>query len=151
MTVIPLYGATQPEMFAIERRAMDRPGKVTEVLAEALPTGRVLDVGAGDEFMAEALQSPQRRAAQSSSRTMPGATSSAGWPIATSPPTGPSGQTAALTNASSTLGSASNRSHRRGRFSICTSVSEAKRRQHCRSGSMLQRSLAPAAAGTAHE
>lgn len=56
MAVIPFYGATEPDLFAIERRAMDRPGRVIDALSEALPTeGLVLDVGAGDGFTAERL------------------------------------------------------------------------------------------------
>src|SRR5262245_9942101 len=42
-------------MFAIERRAMDRDGMVLETLDAMLPPGRILDVGAGDGFTAEAL------------------------------------------------------------------------------------------------
>ncbi len=42
-------------MFAIERTAMDRPGKVIEHLDTAMPGGRLLDVGAGDGFTAGRL------------------------------------------------------------------------------------------------
>jgi hypothetical protein len=45
VTVIPFYGADDPEMFAIERRAMDRDGLVPAALDALLPHGRVLDVG----------------------------------------------------------------------------------------------------------
>jgi len=55
VTVIPFYGAEQPELFAIERRAMDRDGLVLEALDRVLPARRVLDVGAGDGFTAEKL------------------------------------------------------------------------------------------------
>ncbi len=55
MTVIPFYGADEPELFAIERTAMDRDGLVTATLDGLLPAGRVLDVGAGDGFTAERL------------------------------------------------------------------------------------------------
>lgn len=55
MTVIPFYGAEQPELFAIERRAMDRDGLVIAALDRLLPTGPVLDVGAGDGFTAVRL------------------------------------------------------------------------------------------------
>jgi SAM-dependent methyltransferase len=55
VTVIPFYGAEQPELFAIERRAMDRDGRVVEALDRLLPAGRVLDVGAGDGFTATRL------------------------------------------------------------------------------------------------
>ena len=55
MAVIPFYGADEPELFAIERRAMDRDGLVIDTLHELLPAGRVLDVGAGDGFTAQRL------------------------------------------------------------------------------------------------
>ena len=58
---LPFYGSKYPEMFAIERRCMDREGKVVEFLNQNLPEeGLVLDVGAGDGFTAEKLMSPQR-------------------------------------------------------------------------------------------
>ena len=57
MTVIPFYGAEDPELFAIERRAMDRDGLVLAALDRMLPSGRVLDVGAGDGFTAARLRS----------------------------------------------------------------------------------------------
>jgi SAM-dependent methyltransferase len=57
VTVIPFYGAEDPEMFAIERRAMDRDGRVIRALDRILPTGRLLDVGAGDGFTAGRLGS----------------------------------------------------------------------------------------------
>lgn len=51
--MIPFYGATNPELFSVERRAMDRPGRVTDALRHALPDrGVVIDVGAGDGFTA---------------------------------------------------------------------------------------------------
>lgn len=53
--VIPFYGSTDREMFAIERAAMDRPGKVIAALDELLPpAGRVVDIGASDGFTADA-------------------------------------------------------------------------------------------------
>jgi SAM-dependent methyltransferase len=55
VAVIPFYGADEPELFAIERRAMDRDGLVIDALHQLLPLGRVLDVGAGDGFTAERL------------------------------------------------------------------------------------------------
>ena len=55
MAVIPFYGADEPELFAIERRAMDRDGLVIEALNALIPPGLVLDVGAGDGFTAERL------------------------------------------------------------------------------------------------
>ena len=55
MTVIPFYGPDEPELFAIERRSMDRDGLVIAALDGLLPAGRVLDVGAGDGFTAARL------------------------------------------------------------------------------------------------
>lgn len=61
MAVIPFYGAEDPTMFALERRAMDRPGRVLQALDRRLPeSGVVLDVGAGDGFTAQKLASPGR-------------------------------------------------------------------------------------------
>ena len=58
---IPFYGASDPELFAIERKAMDRPGRVREALDVRLPaSGLTLDVGAGDGFMARALSTDER-------------------------------------------------------------------------------------------
>ena len=50
--IIPFYGATQPDLFEIERRCMDRDGLLPNYLSENLPEGRVLDVGAGNGFTA---------------------------------------------------------------------------------------------------
>ena len=60
MSVIPFYGADDPAMFAIERRAMDRDGLVIAALDRALPSGDVLDVGAGDGFTARRLATGRR-------------------------------------------------------------------------------------------
>ena len=60
MTVIPFYGADDPEMFAIERRTMDRDGLVVTALDRVLPTGDVLDIGAGDGFRARRLGEGRR-------------------------------------------------------------------------------------------
>ena len=60
MTVIPFYGADDPATFAIERAAMDRDGLVIRALDEVLPSGRVLDVGAGDGFTADRLGASRR-------------------------------------------------------------------------------------------
>jgi SAM-dependent methyltransferase len=60
VTVIPFYGADDPAMFGIERRAMDRGGLVIAALDRALPHGDVLDVGAGDGFTARRLGERRR-------------------------------------------------------------------------------------------
>jgi len=61
MDVVPFYGATHPDLFAIERDAMDRPGKVIAALNRLLPDiGTVVDVGAGNGFTAAALTTAQR-------------------------------------------------------------------------------------------
>lgn len=62
MPLIPFYGVDHPELFAIERRAMDRPGRVIEALDARLPdSGWIVDVGAGDGFTAERLSTRDRR------------------------------------------------------------------------------------------
>ncbi|MGI9665752.1 MAG: class I SAM-dependent methyltransferase [Acidimicrobiia bacterium] len=59
--MIPFYGADDPQMFAIERAAMDRDGKVIAELDDRLPTtGRILDVGAGNGFTAQRLATKDR-------------------------------------------------------------------------------------------
>lgn len=61
MAVIPFYGSDRPDLFAIERRAMDREGLVISALDDHLPTtGTVLDVGAGNGFTAERLNTRER-------------------------------------------------------------------------------------------
>lgn len=60
MGVVPFYGASEPELFAIERAAMDRPQRVVASLDDALPEGLVLDVGAGSGHTATRLTSPTR-------------------------------------------------------------------------------------------
>ncbi|MFA9445879.1 GNAT family N-acetyltransferase [Egicoccus sp. AB-alg6-2] len=61
MSILPFYGATDPESFAIERAAMDRAGRVVERLDQVLPrNAMVLDVGAGDGFVAGRLARPDR-------------------------------------------------------------------------------------------
>lgn len=47
-------------MFAIERAAMDRSGKVITRLDALLPAGQVLDVGAGDGYSGERLTRSDR-------------------------------------------------------------------------------------------
>ena len=62
MAILPFYGADRPELFAVERRAMDHPGHVIAALDEALPrAGRVLDIGAGNGFTARRLQTVERK------------------------------------------------------------------------------------------
>jgi SAM-dependent methyltransferase len=53
--VIAFYGSAEPRLFEIERRCMDRDGLLVSFLDAHLPEGRVLDVGAGDGFVAERL------------------------------------------------------------------------------------------------
>jgi GNAT superfamily N-acetyltransferase len=61
VTVLPFYGSQHPELFAVERRSLDRPGHVLARLEQLLPTcARVLDVGAGDGWTARRLASPER-------------------------------------------------------------------------------------------
>lgn len=61
MAVIPFYGTDEPELFAIERRAMDRPGRVIDRLDQLLgATGLVVDIGAGDGFTAARLDRADR-------------------------------------------------------------------------------------------
>lgn len=55
MPIIPFYGAEEPELFAIERAAMDHGGRVVAALNRLLPVGVVVDVGAGDGFTAARL------------------------------------------------------------------------------------------------
>lgn len=59
--LIPFYGAKYPEIFEIERRCMDRQGKVIDHLAKTLPSGIVLDIGAGNGFTASRLTASDRR------------------------------------------------------------------------------------------
>ena len=37
MPIIPFYGADDPELFAIERRTMDRPGIVIGAVGDVMP------------------------------------------------------------------------------------------------------------------
>jgi hypothetical protein len=61
MPVIPFYGSERPELFAIERRAVDRPGHLVTELHRLLPrSGLVVDVGAGDGFIASQLNTDER-------------------------------------------------------------------------------------------
>ncbi len=60
--IIKFYGGDNPELFEIERRCMDRAGKVVAYLDSKLPSsGKVLDVGAGNGFTAEKLSRDSRR------------------------------------------------------------------------------------------
>lgn len=53
---IDFYGASQRELFAIERESMDRQGKVIARLNQVLPQGTLLDIGAGDGYTAKRIQ-----------------------------------------------------------------------------------------------
>ena len=60
MAVIGFYGRERPDLFAIERAAMDRPGLVIAKLRELLSNhGTLLDIGAGNGFTAERLSARQ--------------------------------------------------------------------------------------------
>ena len=58
--IIKFYAGDNPEMFEIERRCMDRDGRVIEFLNKHLPHGLILDVGAGNGFTAEKLTTEGR-------------------------------------------------------------------------------------------
>lgn len=58
--IIPFYGGEIPELFEIERRCMDREGKVIEALDQMLPSGKVIDIGAGNGHTAELLTRDDR-------------------------------------------------------------------------------------------
>jgi SAM-dependent methyltransferase len=58
--LIPFYGGEHPHLFEIERRCMDRDGKVIRLLDQILPQGLVLDIGAGNGFTATRLITPER-------------------------------------------------------------------------------------------
>lgn len=60
MTLVPFYWEEHPDLFAIERAAMDAPGRVIDALDDILPAGLVLDVGAGDGFTAKRLAQGSR-------------------------------------------------------------------------------------------
>lgn len=60
MAIIPFYGSSDPERFAIERAAMDRPGLILDTLDKILPGGVVADIGAGNGFTASHLTSLDR-------------------------------------------------------------------------------------------
>lgn len=59
-SVIPFYGGEKPHLFEIERRCMDRDGKVIEFLDHHLPAGVVLDIGAGNGYTAALLSNAER-------------------------------------------------------------------------------------------
>lgn len=58
--LIPFYGGKYPKLFEIERRCMDRDGKVIDFLDRSLPNGLVLDVGARNGFTALQLSTEKR-------------------------------------------------------------------------------------------
>ena len=58
--VIPFYGSQRPGLFEIERRCMDREGPLLSFLDRSLPSGRILDIGAGNGFTAFRLRNAGR-------------------------------------------------------------------------------------------
>jgi len=60
MPIIPFYGAHDRTMFEIERHAMDRRGAVIDALDRMLPSGLILDIGAGNGFTAARLADDRR-------------------------------------------------------------------------------------------
>lgn len=61
MGVLPVTGAQHAELFAVERRSIDRPGRVIARLDELLPSrGTVLDIGAGDGSSSRRLATAER-------------------------------------------------------------------------------------------
>lgn len=58
--LIPFYGGEHPQVFEIERRCMDRQGKIIRFLDQILPSGFVLDIGAGNGFTATRLSTSTR-------------------------------------------------------------------------------------------
>jgi SAM-dependent methyltransferase len=79
VAVIPFYGAGDPAMFAIERRAMDGDGLVIAALDSLLPAGRSLDVGAGDGYTAMRLRSGREVVAMEPDAGMIAATTPLAW------------------------------------------------------------------------
>jgi ubiquinone/menaquinone biosynthesis C-methylase UbiE len=58
---IPFYGSSNPELFSIEREAMDRRGLVVATLETSLPDhGTILDIGAGNGHTASLLTTADR-------------------------------------------------------------------------------------------
>ncbi|PCJ21403.1 MAG: hypothetical protein COB02_02100 [Candidatus Cloacimonadota bacterium] len=55
--IIPFYGSEEKDLFEIERRCMDKSGKVLEFLKKNLPQGKILDIGAGNGYTAQHLNS----------------------------------------------------------------------------------------------
>ena len=61
MSIIPFYGGKHPDLFAIERAAMDRAGKVISHLMAALPDGIVVELATVVPLFGESAD--ERRAA----------------------------------------------------------------------------------------
>ncbi len=79
MAVIPFYGAERPDLFEIERRTMDRAGKVISALDGLLPHGRILDIGAGNGFTARRLSDHRSVVAMEPSAGMVDPTAGLAW------------------------------------------------------------------------
>ena len=56
----PFYGAADAELFAVGRADAHQPGRVIAELDQRLPDGLILDVSAGDGFLAQALTNRRR-------------------------------------------------------------------------------------------
>ncbi len=57
----PFYGAADTELFAGGRADGQQPGRVIAELDQRLPDGLILDLAAGDGFLAQALTNHRRR------------------------------------------------------------------------------------------
>ena len=58
--IIPFWCGKRPRLFEIERRGMDRDGKVIDFFNQHLSEGLVLDIGAGNDFTAIRLTTRKR-------------------------------------------------------------------------------------------
>jgi len=80
---IHFYGTDDSELFALERQAMDRQGKVIAFLDRTLPRGRIMDIGAGNGYTASYLLSNRNIVCVEPSETLPDFTKPLTWVKAT--------------------------------------------------------------------